>query len=321
MIGFSGLIAPSLDEMTHVAREMTRAGWTLPLLIGGTTASKATPRSRSHPVTAKRDSRARRLARGRRRRRPDRPDESARLDAQNRARASRRCASASRIALNAILRLAEARRRTRSHRLNRTALISPIRSLPALARTQHFVAELVPYIDWTPFFQTWEMKGRYPEFFEGRIVRRRARELFEDAQELLQQIIDEKLLSARGVYGFFPANSDGDDIIVYADDTRKRTLPRSTPCASNGKRRGARRNLALADFIAPRKAAVPTTSAPSPSPPATALTGAGSRNSRRSTTITTRSWSRRWPTAWRKRSPIPAPAGPPRLGLRQARKS
>src|SRR5207248_5936018 len=113
--------------------------------------------------------------------------------------------------------------------------------------------ELVPYIDWTPFFHAWELRGRYPEILEDAEIGERARELLDDARGLLDRIIKERLLTARGVYGFFPANSVGDDIEVYTDDSRTqlRTVVH-TLRQQVDKRQAEPTNFALADFIAPK---------------------------------------------------------------------
>src|SRR5207244_1108698 len=117
--------------------------------------------------------------------------------------------------------------------------------------------ELAPYIDWSPFFQVWELRGRYPAILEDETVGERARELLLDARCLLTRIVDERLLTARGVYGFFPANSVGDDIEVYADEARSRvlttfhTLRQQMEKAEHERSEGGQANLALADFIAP----------------------------------------------------------------------
>ncbi|HEX9663003.1 MAG TPA: vitamin B12 dependent-methionine synthase activation domain-containing protein, partial [Candidatus Binatia bacterium] len=113
--------------------------------------------------------------------------------------------------------------------------------------------ELVPYIDWSPFFHTWEMRGRYPNLLSDPTRGPAARELFANAQELLNEIVEKKLLTAHGVYGFFPANSDGDDIIVYADVTRANELARLHTLRQQKDNQRGKPQLALADFIAPRE--------------------------------------------------------------------
>ena len=173
------------------------------------------------------------------------------------------------------------------------------------------LGELVPFIDWSPFFHTWELKGTYPRIFENPEWGARARELFDDAQALLRRIVDERRLTARAVYGFFPANAVGDDIEVYTDEARHGPRsPRSTRCASRWTR------------------ARPSRTRPSPTSSSPRETGrldylgrlrghhrdrhrAARRSpSRRRTTTTARSWPRPWPTAWRRRSRSGSTGGP-----------
>jgi 5-methyltetrahydrofolate--homocysteine methyltransferase len=113
------------------------------------------------------------------------------------------------------------------------------------------LAKLVPFIDWSPFFHAWEIRGRYPEVLNDPVRGEAARELLDNARELLQRIINERLFTARGVYGFFPANSDGDDIIVYADSTRRREAARLHTLRQQKESQRGKPQLALADFIAP----------------------------------------------------------------------
>jgi 5-methyltetrahydrofolate--homocysteine methyltransferase len=113
--------------------------------------------------------------------------------------------------------------------------------------------KLVPFIDWSPFFHTWEMRGRYPDLLSDPTRGPAARELFANAQELLKEIVDKKLFVAHGVYGFFPANSDNDDIIVYADVTRTKALARLHTLRQQKPNQSAKPQLALADYIAPRE--------------------------------------------------------------------
>jgi 5-methyltetrahydrofolate--homocysteine methyltransferase len=117
--------------------------------------------------------------------------------------------------------------------------------------------ELTRYIDWTPFFQAWELKGQYPKILDDPEVGERARELFDDARCLLTRLVDEGLLTARGVYGFFPANSVGDDIEVYTDETRSRVLTSLHTLRQQMEKGETGANLALADFIAPKESGVP----------------------------------------------------------------
>jgi 5-methyltetrahydrofolate--homocysteine methyltransferase len=111
---------------------------------------------------------------------------------------------------------------------------------------------LVPIIDWTPFFQAWELRGKYPKIFEDPVVGPKAKELFDDAQKLLKEIIDKKLLTAKGVYGLFPANSQGDDIALYANETRSEAISVFHTLRQQGEKPEDSPNYALADFVAPQ---------------------------------------------------------------------
>jgi 5-methyltetrahydrofolate--homocysteine methyltransferase len=115
------------------------------------------------------------------------------------------------------------------------------------------LAELAPFIDWSPFFHTWEIRGRYPDLLQDPTRGPAARELFANAQELLKEIVDKQLLKASGVYGFFPANSDGDDIVVYADPSRAGILTRFHTLRQQKVNSSGKPHLALADYIAPRE--------------------------------------------------------------------
>jgi 5-methyltetrahydrofolate--homocysteine methyltransferase len=122
-------------------------------------------------------------------------------------------------------------------------------------------ADLADHIDWTPFFASWELIGRYPLILEDEIVGEAARDLFKDAQAMLKRIVDEKWFTAKGVVGFWPANADGDDIVVWADETRDENWPASTPCASRSPSRTAS-PIWPCRTSSPRRPA--TISAPSP---------------------------------------------------------
>jgi 5-methyltetrahydrofolate--homocysteine methyltransferase len=209
MIGLSGLITPSLDEMGHVAREMQRQGFTVPLLIGGATTSKAhtsvkiAPHYKEPVVHVVDASRAvgvvGHLIN------PALKSAFAAKNSQEQEQA-RRHHSGRAVKL---ISLQEARRR-------RPNLADDI-ATPEFtgARTiEAPLSELTPLIDWSPFFHTWELRGRYPSILQHEKHGQQARELFKDGQELLQRIVNEKLLTARGVYGFFPAQSAGDDVIL-----------------------------------------------------------------------------------------------------------
>jgi 5-methyltetrahydrofolate--homocysteine methyltransferase len=118
------------------------------------------------------------------------------------------------------------------------------------------LSELVPFIDWSPFFHTWEMRGRYPDLLKDPVRGPAAQELFDNAQELLSEIVDRKLFSAHAIYGFYPANSEGDDIVLYTDATRKQELERLHTLRQQKESQRGKPQLALADFIAPRDSGV-----------------------------------------------------------------
>jgi 5-methyltetrahydrofolate--homocysteine methyltransferase len=114
------------------------------------------------------------------------------------------------------------------------------------------LAELVPYIDWSPFFQTWELRGKYPQIFDDPAVGPEARRVFDEAQRLLSQIVAEKKLTAKGVYGFWPSNSDGDDVILYTDESRQVEAARFPMLRQQWERKGQAEFRSLADYVAPR---------------------------------------------------------------------
>src|SRR5262249_21571736 len=119
------------------------------------------------------------------------------------------------------------------------------------------LSEIVPYIDWSPFFMAWELKGKYPQIFADANVGTEAKKLFDDAQKLLNRIVGERLLKARAAYGFWPANSDGDDIILYTDESRTNELMRLHMLRQQWERVGQTHFRSLADYVAPRGSGVP----------------------------------------------------------------
>ncbi len=256
MIGLSGLITPSLDEMCHVAGEMERQGFDLPLLIGGATTSKVhtavkiNPRySRGQAIYVTDASRAVGVVSALMA--PEQRDgymanvneEYADMAARHaRARESKQR-----------LTLAQARANKRDFDWRD---YEPPR--PAFLGTRVFesydLRELADYIDWTPFFATWELIGQYPRILDDPTVGPAARTLHEDALAMLDRIVDEQWLQARAVIGFWPANTVGDDDIeVYADETRGQTIATLNTLRQQIARDGDRANAALADFVAPRE--------------------------------------------------------------------
>jgi 5-methyltetrahydrofolate--homocysteine methyltransferase len=255
MIGLSGLITPSLDEMVYVAQQMQQRGFTMPLLIGGATTSRQHTAVKialeySAPVVHVLD--ASRVV-----------DVVSSLKSDDLRPAF---AQANR-AEQEKLRDQHARRNDRptlsydAARRNRLTLtFEP--SVPAFTGTQRVdvdLAELVPFIDWTFFFSAWELKGRFPAILDHPEHGRAARDLYDHAQQLLNRIISGKLLRARGVYGFWPANSEGDDIVLY-EPSPTRTLPPGSPRIEVARFPMLRQqeviaddkpNRSLADFVAP----------------------------------------------------------------------
>jgi 5-methyltetrahydrofolate--homocysteine methyltransferase len=252
LVGLSGLITPSLDEMVNVAREMERRGIRKPLLIGGATTSrqhtavKIAPEYGQPTLHVNDASRAVGVVAG--------LLDAGRRDAlvaENRAKQEQLRALHAERGERRLRPLAEARERRlrlawraedlpRPEWLGRRAIEVP-------------VAELVPCIDWTFLFAAWELKGRYPAILDHPQKGAAARELFEHAQALLRRIIDEKLLSPRGVYGFWPAASDGDDLVLYADESREREILRFCMLRQQAAPADDAPSLSLADFVAPRE--------------------------------------------------------------------
>ena len=257
MIGLSGLITPSLDEMCHVAAEMERAGFSVPLLIGGATTSRVhtavkimpnyergqaiyvTDASRAVGVVASLMSRSERgpYVEGVRK-------EYVRIrEAYLKGETSK-----TRLRLQAA--------RDNRFKIDWSSYKPPKpKLLGARAFRSYELAELVPYIDWTPFFSTWELAGKYPRILEDNVVGPEARKLFADARTMLHRLVAEKWLTANAAVGFWPANAVGDDIAVYRDEAREARLATFFTLRQQMARenRRDRSNTALADFVAPRE--------------------------------------------------------------------
>ena len=256
LIGLSGLITPSLDEMVHVAREMERQGFTVPLLIGGATTSRAhtaikiaphyhqpvihvTDASRAVPVTTSLLS----------------EDSRAPFVAQHRAEyeALRRSHSASK---QSMVPIAEARKRRTPITWSAEDIAQPCFS--GVRVLDNFsLSTLREFIDWSPFFHTWGLKGLYPRLLQDEAQGEQARLLFADAQVLLDRIVAENLLTARGVYGMFPANAVVDDVELYTDGQRTDVLARLHFLRQQAHREGSEPCRSLVDFIAPRETGLP----------------------------------------------------------------
>ena len=251
VIGLSGLITPSLDEMVHVAREMKRTGVTLPLLIGGATTSrqhtavKIAPEYEGSTVHVLDASRvvgvvSNLLDRGRR----------PQFDANNKSEQDR---------LRATYGAGSGRRlvpygETCEHRAVSAWRAEDVGKPEFIGRRElrdYPLEEIARYIDWTFFFSAWELKGRFPNVLQHPQYGAAARELYENGRAMLQRIIDERSLHASATYGFWPAASDGDDIVLYADETRSRELIRFNMLRQQQKKRPGEPYACLADFVAP----------------------------------------------------------------------
>ncbi len=258
IIGLSGLITPSLEEMAHVAKEMQRQGFTQPLLIGGATTSlahtavKIDPHYAGPVVYVKDASRAVGVCAS-----LLSPEQRAAFVAKIKADyAATRERHLAQKGEGRRLSLAEAR--ANKFRTDWSAYTPPVpRMLGIQVRHGHDLAELARYIDWTPFFQAWELAGRYPKILDDPVVGAEARKLFRDAQAMLERIIAEKWIEARSVVGLFPANSvNDDDIEIYADDTRSRVLMTWHNLRQQMVKPQGQPNWCLADFIAPKDSGV-----------------------------------------------------------------
>ncbi|MEN4473085.1 methionine synthase [Mycolicibacterium cosmeticum] len=254
IIGLSGLITPSLDEMVNFAAEMEREGLQIPLLIGGATTSRAhtavkvAPR-RSGPVVWVKDaSRSVPVAAAL----LDDKQRPALLEATEKDYASLRERHAQKNE-RPMLTLEKARANRTPVEWEGYTPPVPAQGLGVREFTDYDITELREYIDWQPFFNAWEMKGRFPDILNNPASGEAARKLYDDAQEMLDTLIKEKWLTANGVIGFFPANAVGDDIEVYADDSRTEVLTTLHNLRQQGEHRDGVPNRSLGDFVAPRE--------------------------------------------------------------------
>jgi 5-methyltetrahydrofolate--homocysteine methyltransferase len=259
IIGLSGLITPSLDEMVHVASEMEREGFDIPLLIGGATTSRVHTAVKIHP----------RYARGQAvyvndasravgvvsallsKHAKNGYIETVRAEYQKVTEAHHRSEADK-------LRLPLARARANAHKIDWANYEPP---KPSFFGTRGFedwdLEEIARYIDWTPFFQTWELKGRYPKILEDEKQGPAARQLFEDVQAMLKKIIGEKWFAPKAVIGFWPANAVGDDIRLFTDETRAHELATFFTLRQQLTKRDGKPNVALSDFVAPVESGKP----------------------------------------------------------------
>ncbi|MBV0931793.1 methionine synthase [Marinobacterium weihaiense] len=259
IIGLSGLITPSLDEMVHVAKEMQRQGFDIPLLIGGATTSKAhtavkiepnyknnqvvhvTNASRSVGVASsllsatKKDSYIKEI--------------KAEYEAVRERHAARQH-DQRRVTLEAA--------RANRQPIEWEGYQAPVPLQPGIHVLEDYdLEELAQCIDWTPFFQSWELAGRFPRILDDEVVGEEARKLYEDAKLMLRDIIDNKKLKARGVFGLFPANCVGhDDIEIYADETRDQVRMKVHHLRQQTQKVEGRYNHCLSDYVAPKDSGV-----------------------------------------------------------------
>jgi len=254
VIGLSGLITPSLDEMVHVAKEMERAGLSIPLLIGGATTSKVhtavkidqhyTKGQTIHVLDASRSVTVVESLLGYKKEGfiSDLKTEYVRVREHHEKHRSAK----------EVLSLKEAQANQLKLEFNSETISVP-NFMGNKVLTNINLDSLVEYIDWTPFFQTWELHGRFPQILSDEVVGDVATKLFQEARNMLQQLITEKWLEARAIIGLFPANSVGDDIEIYEDLARNNILNIQRTLRQQIKKTAGQPNLALADFIAPKE--------------------------------------------------------------------
>lgn len=252
IIGLSGLITPSLDEMVHVAREMQRLDFHLPLMIGGATTSKAHTAVKIEPhykndiaLYVSDASRCVNVA-SKLLSKSGKPELVSAAREEYDAIRERRKKRGDRTKL---VSLEQAR--ARAPEINFENYVPP---KPAFTGTRVFheydLNELVPYIDWTPFFVSWDIAGKYPQVFDDPKRGEAARNLFEDAQIILRKIVDEKRVSASGIIGFWPAHRRGDDLVVYTDETRTETLTTLHHLRQQDEKAPGKPMMTLSDFVA-----------------------------------------------------------------------
>ncbi|WP_394808031.1 methionine synthase [Nitrosomonas sp.] len=260
IIGLSGLITPSLEEMAHVAKEMQREGFTIPLLIGGATTSrvhtavKIAPHYEGATVWVPDASRAvgvcsnllsRDLLAGYVQEIKE-EYEKVRIQHKNKKGTAK------------LLTLAEAR--ANAYQTDWTNYQPYQPELIGVRTLNNYpLDKIVPYIDWTPFFQAWELAGRYPAILQDEVVGETASQLFRDAQTMLKKIVEQKWLSANAVIGLFPANSVGDDIEIYTDQTRSKLAMTYHCLRQQDQKPTGKPNRCLSDFIAPKETGIKDT--------------------------------------------------------------
>jgi len=254
IIGLSGLITPSLDEMVHVAKEMQRLEIKIPLLIGGATTSRAHTAIKIEPcyenptihvVDASRAVNVTSKLLGK--------DKFDYVSGINKEYETLRKRHANKKSQNEWLKIQDARKNTY---IQQYAPVKPS-FLGVKTFSDYSLEELSEYIDWTPFFSTWELAGKFPNILDDKIVGETATNLFKDAKHMLDDIINNNWLQAKAVIGFFPANSIGDDIEIYADESREKVITKFHMLRQQTKKPANKPNLCLADFIAPKESGTP----------------------------------------------------------------
>jgi 5-methyltetrahydrofolate--homocysteine methyltransferase len=254
VIGLSGLITPSLDEMVHMAKEMQRAGLTIPLMIGGATTSKVhtavkieehyTNGPTIHVLDASRSVTVVESLLGQRK--------EAFVTAIKEEYDTLRTHHEKHRSAKRLLSLETARKNKFQIEWKQEEIIAPT-FIGNKTLLNYPLEKLVDYIDWTPFFQTWELHGKYPQILTDEVVGAEATKLFADAQEMLGKIVSEKWLEARAVFGLYPANSIGDDIEIYSDTSRSKVLTIQHSLRQQTEKVAGAPSMALSDFIAPKE--------------------------------------------------------------------
>lgn len=257
IIGLSGLITPSLDEMVHVAKEAERQGFDIPIMIGGATTSrihaavKIAPNYSStiiHVLDASRSVTVASNLMNKETKAAYAANIRAEYDQARENHLKKRSEKK-------LLRIHDARKQ--HYKIDWSNYQAP---KPTFLGTKVFesfpLEELLPYIDWTPFFHTWELRGSYPRILTDKTVGVEASKLFNDAKQLLDEIVQQKLLRAKGVIGFWPANTVGDDIVLFTDDTRQQVLTTIHTLRQQAEKAKDQPYYALSDFIAPKESGI-----------------------------------------------------------------
>jgi len=257
VIGLSGLITPSLDEMEHVAKEMERANLNIPLLIGGATTSKVHTAvkiekhySKGQTVHVLDASRSVTVVESLLGHKKDQFVEDLKLEYQKLREHHEKHRGAKQL-----ISLKEAQDNKFKINFDQKEITAP--NFSGVKEFKNIPLEnLVDFIDWTPFFQTWELHGRFPKILDDEIVGLEAKKLHQDALNMLDKMVSEKWIEARAVIGLFPANSNGDDIEIYQDEERKKLAGIQYTLRQQTKKVSGQPNLALADFIAPKESGI-----------------------------------------------------------------